>query len=208
MSRIWRLALLVLILLLAGSAPALAANVLVTIQNFKFVPAVVSVNLGDTVVWTNRDAVPHGIHWTSGGLSDDPKGTFLQQNQSYALVFTAPGLYSYVCSVHGAAMPGSVVVQGTPTPAPTTPRPTPSPTPVVTPSPSASPSPSESPSPTPTPGTSPSPSPSASLALAPSPYATALAAPASQTNTIVGVALVAVGVAILAGALWWRFGRT
>ena len=84
--------------------PALAANWLVTIQNFRFSPAVVSANVGDTVVWTNRDAAAHGIHWTSGGLADDPKAAALQQNQSYSMVFSAAGLYSYVCTIHGASM--------------------------------------------------------------------------------------------------------
>jgi plastocyanin len=197
----------VAVLVLATASLALADSNTVTIQNSRFDPAVVSIDAGDSVTWTNRDAIPHSVRWTSDGPNDSGA---IGKDQSYHQTFNSGGAYSYVCGIHGASMAGLVLVSGQQT-APPTPRSSP-PTqrPSSPPPPTPSPSPSESPTPSPSPTTSPTPSATAGPTITPSPTpsATALTAPAAQANTLIGIALIAVGASILAGAFWWRFGQT
>ncbi len=48
-----------LTLLMIASTPSFAATVAVNIQNFLFQPKGVTINLGDSVKWTNKDGAPH-----------------------------------------------------------------------------------------------------------------------------------------------------
>src|SRR5262249_44786040 len=59
--RVWTVASMVagLALALALVGPALAATKNVTIAGFAFSPDPVTVNVGDTVTWTNNDAASH-----------------------------------------------------------------------------------------------------------------------------------------------------
>jgi plastocyanin len=210
-----RAALFALLLFVLLVGPALSASYSVQIKNFAFNPAASTVNAGDTVTWVNLDPALHRVHWTNGQFPDSPN---LQQSQAYEVRFDTPGVYAYMCGIH-PQMQGTVnvlraVTTPTPTPVPrtTTPPPPPPPSPTTpTPAPTATetptPTPSPSPSPSPTVSAAPTATPSAPASIAPSPSAAPLASPAAQTNTVVGVALIAVGVAILIGAFWWRFGR-
>lgn len=68
----------------------------VEIRNFAFDPVHLEVAVGDTVVWTNRDFVPHTAtadsgSWDSGGLST---------GQSWKLVVQQGGAYH--CALHPA----------------------------------------------------------------------------------------------------------
>jgi plastocyanin len=47
------------IALAAFPAGAMAETVMVNIKNLKFMPADVTVHVGDTIVWTNQDFVAH-----------------------------------------------------------------------------------------------------------------------------------------------------
>jgi amicyanin len=90
----------------SSSAPAapVAGNA-VTIDNFKFDPATLTVPVGSTVTWTNKDEEPHTIAAKDGSFhssSLDTKGT-------YSFTFTKPGSYDYICSIH-PFMTGTVVV--------------------------------------------------------------------------------------------------
>jgi len=103
----------------AASAPPLAPFVLparaqnaagaVTIDNFTFNPATLTVKAGTTVTWTNRDDIPHGIA-SSGNAFTRSKA--LDTNDSYSFTFTAPGTYQYFCYIH-PHMVGTIVVQAT-----------------------------------------------------------------------------------------------
>jgi len=91
----------------AGDQPAdrMQAPPEVTIDNFSFAPANLTVPAGTTVTWTNRDDVPHTV------ASED--GTFrshaLDTDEKFSYTFTKPGTYSYFCSVH-PRMTAKVVV--------------------------------------------------------------------------------------------------
>jgi plastocyanin len=80
----------------------------VTIDNFAFGPAAITVAAGTKVTWTNRDDEPHTV--TS---ADDPKlfkSAALDTGDSFSFTFDKPGTYRYFCSIH-PHMTGTVVVK-------------------------------------------------------------------------------------------------
>lgn len=83
-----------------------ASSAEVKIDNFSFGPATLTVAVGTTVTWTNRDDIPHTV------VSDDKvfKSKVLDTDEKFAFTFTKPGTYPYFCSVH-PKMTGKVVVQ-------------------------------------------------------------------------------------------------
>lgn len=93
----------------AQAAPA-ATTVDVTIQNFAFSPATITVDKGDTIRWTNLDSAPHGAVTVQPGFVTQ----ILGQGQSTTTTFDRPGTFDYICNVHGATMRGTVVVRGAP----------------------------------------------------------------------------------------------
>jgi len=81
-----------------------AASAGVTIKDFSFVPASVTVNAGDTVTWTNSGPSDH----TATGDGFDTG--LLSQGQSGSATFDSAGTFSYICTPH-PFMKGTVVVQ-------------------------------------------------------------------------------------------------
>jgi plastocyanin len=90
----------------AGQAQTQASGVEVKIDNFSFGPGIVTVPVGTTVTWTNRDDIPHTV------VSDDKvfKSKVLDTDEKFSYTFTKPGTYAYFCSIH-PKMTGKVVVQ-------------------------------------------------------------------------------------------------
>jgi len=78
----------------------------VTIDNFTFKPATITVPAGTTVTWTNRDDMPHTV------VADDRsfRSAALDTDESFAHTFNAPGTYPYFCSIH-SSMVGKVIVR-------------------------------------------------------------------------------------------------
>ena len=78
----------------------------VRIDNFSFGPAELTVPVGTTVTWTNRDDIPHTV------VSIDKlfKSKVLDTDQTFSFTFSKPGTYPYFCSIH-PKMTGKVVVQ-------------------------------------------------------------------------------------------------
>ena len=87
-----------------GSAPA--SDVEVKIDNFAFAPETITVAVGSSVRWVNRDEDTHNI------VGDDKsfKSKALDTNDEFSFTFSKPGTYSYVCSIH-PRMKGKVVVE-------------------------------------------------------------------------------------------------
>ena len=83
-----------------------SSEVAVKIDNFSFSPATITVPVGTTVRWTNRDDIPHTV------VSDDKafKSKALDTDDEFTYTFTKPGTYSYFCSMH-PKMTAKVVVQ-------------------------------------------------------------------------------------------------
>lgn len=95
-------------LLLVGAYGTAAADTQVTIDNFSFSPAEVTVAAGARVVWTNRDDIPHTV---TG--ADDPRtirSQPLDTGDSFGFTFGKPGTHRYFCSLH-PHMQGIVVVR-------------------------------------------------------------------------------------------------
>ena len=85
-----------------------ASTVEVKIDNFSFGPASLTVAAGTTVVWTNRDDIPHTV------VSTDDAKTFkskvLDTDEKFSFTFSKGGTYPYFCSIH-PKMTGKVIVQ-------------------------------------------------------------------------------------------------
>jgi plastocyanin len=83
----------------AQSTPdAPVATNVVSIKNFAFAPASVTVKAGTTVTWTNTDQDPHTV--TSDGKSGPLNSKPLNQGDTFQYTFTQPGSYSYLCTIH------------------------------------------------------------------------------------------------------------
>jgi plastocyanin len=81
--------------LLLASAPARAEEIKVTIDNFTFAPAQLTVKVGTTVTWTNHDDIPHTV--VSAGKF---RSKTMDTDDSFSFTFTAAGEYKYFCSLH------------------------------------------------------------------------------------------------------------
>jgi plastocyanin len=89
-----------------AAAQEVAATAEVKIDNFSFGPTALTVPVGTTVTWTNRDDIPHTVVSTAGVF----KSKALDTDDKFSFVFTKAGSYPYFCSIH-PKMTGTVVVQ-------------------------------------------------------------------------------------------------
>jgi plastocyanin len=71
-----------------------------------FSPASVTVKVGETVTWTNKDSTTHTVTADKGEFSSDP----LSKGTTFTATFTTAGTYTYHCSIH-PTMTGTVIVQ-------------------------------------------------------------------------------------------------
>lgn len=91
----------------ATQAAALAGKVVeVKIDNFSFSPQTLTIAAGTTVIWTNRDDIPHTV------VSDDKvfKSKVLDTDEKFTYTFDKAGTFPYFCSVH-PKMTAKVIVQ-------------------------------------------------------------------------------------------------
>jgi len=67
-----------------------------------FLPPTVTINVGDTVEWTNTDTAAHTV--TSGSPADGPSGVFdsslIMGKAAFSQKFDKAGSYDYFCMVH------------------------------------------------------------------------------------------------------------
>ena len=90
----------------AASARPTPATMDVAIDNFAFGPTDLTVAVGTTVTWTNRDDIPHTVVSTDKVF----KSKVLDTDEKFSFTFSTPGTYPYFCSIH-PKMTGKVVVQ-------------------------------------------------------------------------------------------------
>jgi len=81
----------------------------VTIANFAFTPASLTVTAGTTVTWVNNDSVPHKIVADDSSNLPGLSSENLSQGDSYSFTFSTPGTFNYYCQIH-PSMKGTVVV--------------------------------------------------------------------------------------------------
>ena len=70
----------------------------VTIEGMRFQPEVLTVAPGDTVVWVNKDLVPHTATSKAGGF--DSKD--IQADRSWRYTSHTTGEFAYICTFHPA----------------------------------------------------------------------------------------------------------
>ena len=105
-----------LLLGVLAAGPVLAADASVTIADSAFAPGTVTVSEGDSVTWTNQDAIDHTA--TGSGFDTEALGT----GESSTITFDTAGTFAYACAIH-PTMTGEVIVEAAapaPTDAPTT----------------------------------------------------------------------------------------
>ena len=78
----------------------------ITIKDFSFGPATVTVPAGTKVTWVNKDEEPHKVV----SVDEAFKSTAIDTDGEFTFVFSKPGTYKYFCSVH-PRMVGTVVVE-------------------------------------------------------------------------------------------------
>jgi plastocyanin len=84
----------------------------VWITSSGFDPATLTVALGTTVTWTNKDNVKHDV--TSGRPGNvenafDPSRN-LSTNETHQVIFDARGTFNYFCLTHGSGHAGGRIV--------------------------------------------------------------------------------------------------
>ena len=96
----------------APTTPSPPPAVAVTIQNFAFIPASMTVPKGTTVTWTNQDSTPHTV--VNDATSTLALGKLFSSNplgqvQRFSFTFNDAGTYAYHCGIH-PSMHGTVTV--------------------------------------------------------------------------------------------------
>jgi plastocyanin len=85
----------------------------VSMKNIQFAPKDLTVKAGETVTFTNDEAVAHDVHKTSGPGPDFASGPTggMQEGDTFKLTLDKPGKYEYVCDVHAPGMAGTLTVK-------------------------------------------------------------------------------------------------
>ena len=82
---------------------AQSANV-VLIENHSFNPASLTIKVGDSVTWTNRDSASHNV------IFADFESDLLKKEDSFTHTFDTAGTFTYICGPH-PYMEGTIEVQ-------------------------------------------------------------------------------------------------
>lgn len=79
----------------------------VAVIDNEFNPSSITVAVGATVTWTFSGAYStHNVTFATGGVTSGDKSS-----GTYTRTFNAAGSYPYMCTIHGASMSGTVIVQ-------------------------------------------------------------------------------------------------
>jgi plastocyanin len=101
---------IVLLVLLAGCTqtqeqpvPPTGVNTIL-IENFAFNPSVMTVPVGTSVTWVNKDSAPHTVQ------GEDFSSSTLNKEETFMNKFDTPGTFVYHCSIH-PSMTGTIIVE-------------------------------------------------------------------------------------------------
>ena len=92
--------------LLPAAASAAGKTHQVRIEGMKFVPERVEVAAGDTVVWTNKDFLPHSVTASAAKAESGD----LAPGKTFRLIAKNKGEMPYICRLH-PVMRGVLVVK-------------------------------------------------------------------------------------------------
>ena len=79
-----------------------AATHTITIEGMRVQLEVLTVSPGDTIVWVNKDIVPHTATSKTGGF--DSKD--IQVDKSWRYTIRKKGSFAYICTFHPTDPPG------------------------------------------------------------------------------------------------------
>lgn len=88
----------------SGGGNSVATNS-VSISNFAFDPASITVKAGSAITFTNNDGTNHTVTADSGKFDQS-----VSADQSTTVTISDPGTYTYHCSIH-PSMTGTIIVQ-------------------------------------------------------------------------------------------------
>jgi plastocyanin len=71
-------------------------TVVVTIRDFRYGRAKITINVGDVVVWRNADQVEHTVTGDDGTL----ESPLIAPGREWSYRFTTPGTHTYHCTPH------------------------------------------------------------------------------------------------------------
>ena len=74
-------------------------------KSYRFDPARIEIEAGQTVTWTNDDNFTHTVR--VDGRDDHEVG----KGERVSISFEEPGRYHYVCTLHRKDMDGEVIVR-------------------------------------------------------------------------------------------------
>ena len=78
----------------------------IDIQGYAFSPSSITINVGDTIVWTNYDSASHTVTSNDGTFDSGS----ISNGDTFSFTFTSAGTFNYYCAPH-PNMTGSVTVQ-------------------------------------------------------------------------------------------------
>ncbi|MHC1718660.1 MAG: cupredoxin family copper-binding protein [Acidaminococcaceae bacterium] len=76
----------------------------VTIHEFKFNPAEITIQKGETITWINEDSVTHTV--TGTGINSGS----LEKGKTFKKTFNETGTFDYICTPH-PYMKGKIIVK-------------------------------------------------------------------------------------------------
>ena len=79
----------------------------IVIKDFHFTPQTLTVKSGEKITWINRDEEPHLVVSVEKQFKKSPP---LDTGQEFTITASAPGTYTYFCSIH-PKMTGTIVVE-------------------------------------------------------------------------------------------------
>lgn len=104
-SSLWASSILALSVLAAGPGETQQAHT-IEITGFTFVPEALRVHVGDTIVFVNKDVVPHTATRRTAGWDSEA----LPRDRSWSVRVEAAGTFEYFCRFH-PSMKGRLAVE-------------------------------------------------------------------------------------------------
>jgi Plastocyanin len=83
-----------------------AGGLAVTIQSNSFNPASLTIKVGETVTWTNKDSYAHTVTSDNGAFDSGS----INNGATFSFTFKTAGTYNYHCSIH-TSMTAKIIVQ-------------------------------------------------------------------------------------------------
>lgn len=90
----------------AATTASGAGGQAVAIQSNSFNPASLTIKVGETVTWTNKDSYAHTVTSDNGAFDSGS----INNGATFSFTFKTAGTYSYHCSIH-TSMTAKIIVQ-------------------------------------------------------------------------------------------------